>query len=202
MRCLEPGPALLPLLPIVLVRASLLVAGLQCPLPEHPHESQPGNLAPPLAPYSRHCSSLPPLLQASPWRAPSSALPQSRSFHASLSQLPDILQGRGSLMVSSIWLSTLDPPSHPESPWHTLSPETVGLPLLVPPEKVLSGLFQSRYLVCPHHDPYKIVIFLRFKGKEKKVHVKIQFYHMLWFTSNNPAAIFSVVRDFQTVPRS
>lgn len=81
---------------------------LGCILPQHYCGAQPGDLALPLAPYPMHWNSSPPLLQASPWRSTSSVFHRIPCY-TGFSQLPDILQGQGSLVASSIWLSTLDP---------------------------------------------------------------------------------------------
>ena len=125
-------------------------------------------------------------------------------YYAGFSQLPDILQGQDPLATSSIWLSTLTPPNPQESPRHMPSPEKAGLSLLAPPVGVLSGPFQIRHLVCPQHDPFKIVIFLSFKGKERKGHAKVQFHCILCYTSKNPLDIFSAAKDlhFQPAPQS
>lgn len=73
-------------------------------------------------------------------------------------------------------------------------------PMLLPPHpNVLVRATLCGLLGCVL--PQYVVVFLTFKGKEKKAHVKVQFYH-IWYTSNNPAAIFSAAKDSQPVPQS
>lgn len=66
--------------------------------------------------------------------------------YTDFSQLPGILQEQDPIRGSSIWLSTLDPPSPQDFPQHTLSQDTPGLSLFVPPVGILSGSFQNMTL--------------------------------------------------------
>lgn len=86
--------------------------------------------------------------------------------------------------------SLLTLPSSQES-WCTLSHERAGRSL---PTSCGSTVWS--HLICPKYDPFKVVIFLSFKEKERKDHATVQFPCILCYTPNNPPDIFLAAKEF------
>lgn len=101
---------------------SLSVAGL------HPATAplwgpvwRPGSPVDPLLHALKFLSTTAPSIALENRQLSSSRVP----YYTGFSQLPDILQGQGSLVASFIWLSTPDPPRLQAFPWHMLSPDGI-----------------------------------------------------------------------------